>query len=150
MLTDIPQLAKHSMETYNEAFHKRVRGLSPGALGRLGSHHWPGNIRELKNVIERAMLLSEGDQLTETDLPPSLSRVAQAHQVELPAEGLDLPKLEHDLLHQALQPSGGNRSRAARLLGVSRHQIRYRLKKSTRSRRSAPGPPEPAPADPPP
>ncbi|HYL05745.1 MAG TPA: sigma 54-interacting transcriptional regulator [Thermoanaerobaculia bacterium] len=132
-LTDIPQLAAFFMETYNEAFHKRVRGLSPAALGRLGAHHWPGNIRELKNVIERAMLLSEGDRLTETDLPPSLSRGAQPHQVELPAEGLDLPKLEHDLLHQALQRSGGNRSRAARLLGLSRHQIRYRLNKSARS-----------------
>jgi two-component system response regulator AtoC len=133
-LTDIPQLAAFFMETYNEAFHKRVRGLSRGALGRLGAHHWPGNIRELKNVIERAMLLSEGDQLTEADLPLSLAGGAQPHPVELPAEGLDLPKLEHDLLHQALQPSGGNRSRAARLLGLSRHQIRYRLKKSARSR----------------
>jgi two-component system, NtrC family, response regulator AtoC len=131
-LTDIPQLAAFFMETYNEAFHKRVCGLSRGAIGQLGAHHWPGNIRELKNVIERAMLLTEGEQLTESDLP-QLTRGAQSHQVELPAEGLDLPKLEHDLLHQALQRSGGNRSRAARLLGLSRHQIRYRLTKSARS-----------------
>jgi two-component system response regulator AtoC len=131
-LADIPQLAAFFMQTFNEAFRKHVRGLTRGALGRLGAHHWPGNIRELKNVIERAMLLSEGDQLTETDLPASLARGASPHQVELPAEGLDLPKLEHDLLHQALQRSGGNRSRAARLLGLSRHQIRYRLKKSAR------------------
>ncbi|HVR06792.1 MAG TPA: sigma 54-interacting transcriptional regulator [Thermoanaerobaculia bacterium] len=137
-LADIPQLAAFFMETYNEAFRKRVRGLTRGAVARLGAHNWPGNIRELKNVIERAMLLSEGDQLTETDLP-QLTRGAQPPgaqppQVELPAEGLDLPKLEHDLLHQALQRSGGNRSRAARLLGLSRHQIRYRLKKSVRPR----------------
>ncbi len=131
---DIPRLAAFFVATYNEAFGKRIGGLSRGALDRLAAHHWPGNVRELKNVIERAMLLSEGDRLTETDLPPSLTRGARPHQVELPAEGLDLPKLEHDLLHQALQRSGGNRSRAARLLGLSRHQIRYRLKKSARSR----------------
>jgi two-component system, NtrC family, response regulator AtoC len=134
-LADIPPLAAFFVDSYNEAFHKRVHGISRGALARLTAHGWPGNVRELKNVIERAMLLSEGDQLTDADLPPSLGHGARQHQVELPAEGLDLPRLEHDLLHQALHRSGGNRSRAARLLGLSRHQIRYRLKKSTRSRR---------------
>ena len=134
-LADIPQLAAFFVATYNEAFRKRVRGLTRGALDRLGGHHWPGNIRELKNVIERAMLLSEGDEIGEADLPPLQPRAVAPHQVELPACGLDLPKLETDLLHQALQRSGGNRSRAARLLGLSRHQIRYRLKKSARSRR---------------
>jgi transcriptional regulator with PAS, ATPase and Fis domain len=133
-LADIPPLAAFFVESYNESFHKRVHGLSRGALARLAAHGWPGNVRELKNVIERAMLLSEGDQLTEADLP-SLRPAAPPHQVELPAEGLDLPRLEHDLLHQALHRSGGNRSRAARLLGLSRHQIRYRLQKPTRSSR---------------
>lgn len=133
---DIPLLAAYFVDAYNETFRKRVRGLAPGALERLAAHGWPGNIRELKHVIERAMLLSEGDLLTESDLPPLLQAAAAIpHQVELPAAGLDLPTLEHDLLHQALQRSGGNRSRAARLLGLSRHQIRYRLQKSARARR---------------
>jgi len=131
---DVPQLAGHFVGVYNEAFGKRVRGLNRGARDRLNAHGWPGNVRELKNVIERAMLLSEGDLLTEGDLPPSLAHAAAVHQVELPAEGLDLGKLERDLLHQALHRSGGNRSRAARLLGLSRHQIRYRLQKSARAR----------------
>ncbi|HLX10350.1 MAG TPA: sigma 54-interacting transcriptional regulator [Thermoanaerobaculia bacterium] len=134
-LEDIPQLVAHFVETYNEAFRKRVRGLTRGALARLGAHRWPGNIRELKNVIERAMLLSESDVLGENDLPSMLAPAGAPHQVELPPAGLDLPKLESDLLHQALQRSGGNRSRAARLLGLSRHQIRYRLEKSARARR---------------
>jgi DNA-binding NtrC family response regulator len=133
-LADIPQLAAFFVAAYNEAFGKRVRGLTRGALDRLDAHQWPGNIRELKNVIERAMLLSERDEIGESDLPPLQARAASPHQVELPASGLDLPKLESDLLHQALQRSGGNRSRAARLLGLSRHQIRYRLEKSARSR----------------
>jgi two-component system response regulator AtoC len=126
-LGDIPPLASHFVGIFNEAFRKAIRGLTRGALDRLSAHAWPGNIRELKNVIERAMLLTERDQLTEQDLPQSLGQGGPRPRVELPAEGLDLRRLEHELLHQALQRSGGNRSRAARLLGLSRHQIRYRL-----------------------
>jgi DNA-binding NtrC family response regulator len=128
-LADIPLLAGHFVKAFNEAFRKHVRGFTSGALDRLRAHAWPGNVRELKNVIERAMLLTERDQLTEQDLPPSLGQLGPRRQVELPAEGLDLRRLEHDLLRQALERSGGNRSRAARLLGLSRHQIRYRLAK---------------------
>jgi transcriptional regulator with PAS, ATPase and Fis domain len=130
-LRDIPLLAAHFIESFNQAFHKRVRGLSRGALDRLSAHGWPGNIRELKNVIERAMLLTDNDQLTEHDLPASLAQtVAPSHRFELPAAGLDLAELERDLLQQALRRSGGNQSRAARLLGLTRHQLRYRLAKA--------------------
>jgi two-component system, NtrC family, response regulator AtoC len=126
-LDDIPLLAAHFVEVFNDAFRKRVRGLTRAALDRLAGHGWPGNIRELKNVVERAMLLTESDQLGEQDLPPSLGQNRLPLRFELPAEGLDLRRLERDLLRQALERSGGNRSRAARLLGLSRHQIRYRL-----------------------
>jgi DNA-binding NtrC family response regulator len=75
-----------------------VRGLSPGAQARLTAHPWPGNIRELKNVLESAVLLSEGEILNERDLavvPPS---TAPVRRFELPPEGLNLAELERDLL----------------------------------------------------
>ncbi len=128
-LADVPALAGHFIGAYNESFHKRVRGLSRGALDRLSAHGWPGNVRELKNVIEGAMLMAEGDHLTAEDLPASLSRSGRPHRCELPADGLDLAELEQDLLQQAMQRSSGNLTRAAALLGLSRHQMRYRLGK---------------------
>jgi two-component system, NtrC family, response regulator AtoC len=126
---DVPLLAAHFIAVYNDAFGKQVRGLSRGALARLCSYGWPGNIRELKNVIESAMLMTERDLLSEHDLPVSLTHAGErrSFQVELPADGIDLGQLERDLLRQAIQRTGGNLTRAARLLGLSRHQMRYRL-----------------------
>jgi transcriptional regulator with PAS, ATPase and Fis domain len=132
-LADVPQLAGHFIGAFNEAFQKCVRGLSRGALDRLAAHRWPGNVRELKNTIESAMLMTDGDLLTEEDLPASLSQGGPAPRCELPADGLDLAELERDLLRQAMQRSGGNLARAASLLGLSRHQMRYRLGKLGRA-----------------
>jgi DNA-binding NtrC family response regulator len=143
-LRDVPPLAKHFVASYNAAFGKRVRGLSAGAITKLSSYSWPGNIRELKNVIESAMVMSEGDLLTEADLPASWAPNRPRRDFALPADGIDLAQLERDLLDQALERSGGNRTRAARLLGLTRHQIRRRLqaRPETPSRRAASGSPK--------
>ena len=132
---DIPVLAAHFAEVYSEAFHKSVRGLTDGALERLRAHNWPGNVRELKHVIESAVLLADGDLLTAADLPDSVGEEGPTPRFELPAQGLDLAALERDLLRQAMERSGGNLSEAAALLGLTRHQVRYRLGKAG----SAPG-----------
>jgi len=128
-LADVQPLAAHFVAVFNESFHKNVHGLSRNALRRLCAHGWPGNIRELRNVIETAMLLAEGELLTERDLPAVVANDSPTRRFELPAEGVDLAALERDFLQQALQRTGGNRSRAARLLGLTRHQLRYRLGK---------------------
>ena len=125
---DIELLARHYVAKFNHEFHKSVVGLSPGVVRRLGGHCWPGNVRELKNVVERAMLLTDGDilgvadlHITHSESPPAVFR--------LPPGGVDLRELERDLVVQALQRAHGNQTQAAKLLGLNRDQIRYRIAK---------------------
>jgi two-component system response regulator AtoC len=106
-----------------------VRGVTSDAMRRLQTYGWPGNIRELRNAIERAMLLAEGPELT-TDQFPVVSATARLTEaVELPATGIDLEQLERSLVMQALERSGWNQTKAAALLGLNRDQIRYRIEK---------------------
>jgi two-component system, NtrC family, response regulator AtoC len=96
----------------------------------LQSYGWPGNIRELRNAIERAMLLAEGDRLTADDFPLGIGgTIRLGDVVDLPAGGVDLEQLERSLVVQALERTGWNQTKAAALLGVNRDQIRYRIEK---------------------
>ncbi len=115
---------------YNQEFRKRIQRVSQDALTRLRSYGWPGNIRELRNAVERAMLLVEGDELTAGDF--QMTQASGPHlseRVELPATGIDLEQLERSLVVQALERCGWNQTRAATLLGLNRDQIRYRIQK---------------------
>jgi DNA-binding NtrC family response regulator len=107
-----------------------VRGLTPEALKLLEQYQWPGNIRELKNAIERAMLLNERDRLAPEDFT-TLTRtvVTPGTSFKLPAEGLNLEELERQLVVQALERANGNQTHAAQLLGINRDQVRYRVEK---------------------
>jgi two-component system response regulator AtoC len=127
---DIPRLVAFYVDAYNTEFKKRVRGVAADAMQALQSYGWPGNIRELRNAIERAMLLAEGDTLTVDDFPLGVSgSVRLGDRVELPAGGIDLEQLERSLVVQALERTGWNQTKAAALLGVNRDQIRYRIEK---------------------
>jgi len=126
---DLPLLVDHFISLCNRQFGKRVAGIGRDALARLEAHDWPGNVRELKNVVERATLLSEGERLTADDVLTLPAQQPPPPAYTLPPEGIDLRHLERDLVRQALQRTGGNRTHAARLLGLSRHQLRYRLEK---------------------
>jgi DNA-binding NtrC family response regulator len=127
---DIPQLANFYIDSYNSEFKKRVRGIDAEALTQLEVYGWPGNIRELRNAIERAMLLAEGDTLVRADFPVATSGALRLGDgVELPASGIELEQLEHSLVVQALERTGWNQTKAATLLGVNRDQIRYRIEK---------------------
>jgi len=129
-IEDIPSLAKYFVDAYNSEFRKRVRGISDGAMKLLQSHGWPGNIRELRNAVERAMLLVEGDELTADQFPLASAAAANlTERVALPAKGVDLEQLERSLVVQALERSAWNQTRAAGLLGLNRDQIRYRIEK---------------------
>jgi two-component system, NtrC family, response regulator AtoC len=127
---DIPRLADYFVDTYNTEFRKRVRRIAPETMKRLQSYGWPGNIRELRNSIERAMLLADGEDLTDKDFPLATGSAPRLTEgVQLPAHGIDLESLERSLVVQALERSGWNQTRAASLLGLNRDQIRYRIEK---------------------
>ena len=127
---DVPLLLKYYVDLFNREFKKHVQGIVPPAVTRLQAYGWPGNIRELRNVVERAMLLGEGKTLTLGDFPMTSAGPARLTEgVALPANGIDLEQLERSLVVQALERSGWNQTRAASLLGLNRDQIRYRIEK---------------------
>jgi transcriptional regulator with PAS, ATPase and Fis domain len=127
---DIPLLVTFYVDAYNTEFKKRVRGVAPDAMRQLQGYGWPGNIRELRNAIERAMLLTEKDTLTADDFPLGVGGMLRlGDRVELPADGIDLEQLERSLVDQALERTGWNLTKAAVLLGVNRVQIRYGIEK---------------------
>jgi transcriptional regulator with PAS, ATPase and Fis domain len=127
--TDIPLLVEHFLAKYGASGR---RSVSQEALALLVAYDWPGNVRELESVIERALLLGEGDVIVPADLPASVRArlgTGATPGVEIPDEGIDLDALEESLLLKALEKAGGNVSRAARLLGLSRRTMQYRMAK---------------------
>jgi DNA-binding NtrC family response regulator len=125
---DVELLAKFFIDRFNREFNKGIRGLSPGALQVLELYSWPGNVRELKNAIERAVLLCDQTRLEAGDFEFTTAQRAP-DKIRLPPGGIKLDELERELLTQALERTAGNQSRAARLLGITRDQIRYRIAK---------------------
>jgi transcriptional regulator with PAS, ATPase and Fis domain len=125
---DVPLVASYFVDVYNREFKRRIRGLTPGAVAVLEKHAWPGNIRELRNAIERAMLLATHEWIEPDDLQLARSSTVTT-QFRLPVEGVDMEEVERQLLVQALERSHGNQSQAAQLLGLNRDQVRYRIEK---------------------
>lgn len=104
--------------------------LTPSALDVLIRHQWPGNVSELRSVVARAALLANGGSIDEQHLPDIIHRqVSSTAPITLPPEGLSLEAVEIALLEQALRLAGGNKTRAAELLGLTRHTLLYRLEK---------------------
>jgi DNA-binding NtrC family response regulator len=137
---DVLLLSQHYIDTIGAKLRRRkITGLSPETTVVFRKYDWPGNVRELRNVIERALILEDADQITTEYLPGSLSssRPGQSSPATtdgstlffLPSEGISLDEAELSFVRQAIQRSGGNQTRAAELLGISRDQLRYRLKK---------------------
>jgi transcriptional regulator with PAS, ATPase and Fis domain len=125
---DAQLLASYFVDAYNREFKKRMRGLTPASTKLVDQYHWPGNIRELRNTIERAMLLATHDWLEPVDFT-GLAHPVTASAFRLPADGVRLEDLERQLVMQALERTGGNQSKAAALLGLHRDQVRYRVEK---------------------
>jgi two-component system response regulator AtoC len=125
---DVPLLASYYIDLFNREFKRHVRGVSPDALAMLEQYQWPGNIREMRNAIERAMLLVDQDWLQPGDFT-TLTRTVTPADFKLPAEGISLDEVERQLLVQALERSGGNQTQAGQLLGINRDQVRYRIEK---------------------
>ena len=132
---DIPLLVAHFIKKLSQEVGRPVRGVTPEALAVLEQYHWPGNIRELENVVERAIVLGSTELLEPSALPANLHRPRDPHDVplELPAEGIDLEatldRIEHRYMQLALERVGGVQTHAAELLRVSFRQFRYKLQK---------------------
>lgn len=133
---DILLLARHYINQVNETWRKTrpLEDLAPDAASVFLRHEWLGNVRELKNIIERASILEDGDMVTARHLPFHSASAGGAsgsgYAFVLPPEGIPLSEVEIQLVHQALERTDGNLTRAAKLLDISRDQLRYRLKKS--------------------
>ena len=130
-LGDIPLLLRHFMEHFAQDHKLPVASFGKSALQRLSSYPWPGNVRELRNVCERLSILLAGRVIEDGNLPPEITNRATAPKplFDLPELGIDLEKVEMDLIRQALTRTNGNRSRSARLLGISRDTLLYRMQK---------------------
>ena len=138
---DIALLVAHFLQKFGRQLNKDVRGVTPEALAILERYHWPGNIRELENVLERAIVLGGGEVLGADALPESVrrERPMKALEVELPEDGMDLEAtldaLERRYLQRALDRSGGVQTKAAELLRMTFRQFRYKLQKHNMARR---------------
>lgn len=126
--SDIPLLVEHFIGHYAGIHGKSIRSVTPEALDRLVKYPFPGNVRELGNIIEQAVVLTRGDVITVRDLPVRLSAGEEKTHGD---GGLEeqVEALEREALARALRESGGNQSAAARLLGISERKIRYMLNK---------------------
>jgi DNA-binding NtrC family response regulator len=127
---DIPELVDLFVKRFSADMPNTVTGVSPAALQRLTTYHWPGNVRELQNVIERACALARGTVLEEGDIQLDAHRARPSDGVGnfLP-EGMTLEQWEDEMIQESLRRANGNKSQAARLLGLSRNALRYRLSK---------------------
>ncbi len=133
---DVPELAEHFLERTAREHGKAIRGFAPDALRALDAYAYPGNVRELENVIERAVALAQGSIIGLGDLPHELSGVVAQPTpslVSLPEEGVNLDdvlgEVERRFILQALDRTGGVRTNAAKLLGVTMRSLRYRMQK---------------------
>ncbi|MCU0564074.1 MAG: sigma-54 dependent transcriptional regulator [Desulfobacterales bacterium] len=125
---DIPLLAHHFLETFAAKNRKPVKGFTPQAMDRLTRRDWPGNVRELMNAVERAVVLARADYLTEADFPAIGPAPAAGAPPAAGGAGLPLSEVERAVILETLAAAGGNKSEAARRLGVTRRTLHKKLK----------------------
>ncbi len=130
---DIPLLLEHFLSIAARTHRLKAPKFTTSAVRLLRRYPWPGNLRELRNLCERLVILLPGAELTPHSLPPEV-RAAEAPAApellfRLPETGIDLEQLEASAIRQALELAGGNKSRAARLLGLTRYALQYRIRK---------------------
>ena len=124
---DIPVLAEHFLTVIAKRNHKMIRGFSPQAMDLLVRNRWKGNVRELENVVERAVIMARGDLIQPGDLPGNLLQESETTSVGI-IPGRPLSDLEREAILSTLEMTGGNRTETAKLLGISRRTLQYKLK----------------------
>ncbi len=128
---DIPELAGHFLEKYNREFGKRIRGVQEPVMKAFLEYHWPGNIRQMESVIERAVLMCEGSTVSMKEIKGEL-RTSQKQEIldlELPDEGINFEEFENELLKKAMAKANNVAAKAAKLLGMSYKTFWYRWEK---------------------
>lgn len=131
---DIALLANHFISLFNKEFKKNVRKIRHEVTGLFREYSWPGNVRELRNVIERAILLEAEDELLPEHLPPEISKGIEISETPAGMEKLEdlypisLKEMEKILIEKTLKETGGNKSKSARILGISRQTLREKTK----------------------
>lgn len=135
---DIPLLANHFLKKYNERLNKNIGAISMEAMEILKGYDYPGNVRELENLIERTVALEGGATILPESLPPMVNtssgrKMASSNEIEIGDDGVDLDKvmgqIEKELLIKAIHAAGGVKKRAAKLLHISFRSMRYRIEK---------------------
>lgn len=126
---DIALLAKYFLDKYCRELGRKAISIPARVIDVLEGYPWPGNIRELENVMERAAILCQGEELTRDILPGELQDPADKASMTLPPGGVNLDNLEKNLIVQALERTRGNQTKAAKLLGITRHTLVYRMEK---------------------
>jgi DNA-binding NtrC family response regulator len=131
---DIPDLVNHFLARFAADSEKEIEGITPAALDALMEYHWPGNVRQLENSVERAVALSSGPMIDEKDIHLDTTQsksgaASSASANQFLPEGMTLEQWEDNMIREALKRANGNKSQAARLLGLSRNALRYRLGK---------------------
>ncbi|MCK8602864.1 sigma-54-dependent transcriptional regulator [Desulfoferrobacter suflitae] len=134
---DIPLLAEYFRQRFAEKNRKTVRGITPRAMDLLVKHMWPGNVRELENAMERAIILVQGDYISERELPAPIRELAAEYGGEELGEkepfalnaDWTLAEVEKQMIMKMLEETGGNKSEAARRLGITRRTLKLKLKK---------------------
>jgi DNA-binding NtrC family response regulator len=131
---DIIPLAMHHIKSFNKEFKKNVNSISPEAEKLLLNYPWYGNARELRNVVERICILEDTDIIYPEHLPSEIieyidTEFEDSASIDLPSNGLSLKDVEKDLIVQALKKADSNQTKAAKLLGISRDALRYKMQK---------------------
>ena len=138
-------LAQHFIESFNQEYDRKIQGLAPSAKKFIQNYHWPGNIRELRNAIERAVLVESEEWVEAEDLSVDSEQARPSARVndtlkvitvdlnftnfEIPDEGIPFEEIERNIILSALEKADGNISKAARLLRINRGKFRYRLER---------------------
>lgn len=128
---DIPLLVEYFIDKYYKQMGRNLIKIDKEALQMLVNHEWKGNIRELENVIERMVILCQSDTIHKKDLPKEIlfGNMGDIEEFLLPENGIDLEKVEKNFIRQALMFSDGNQTKAAKVLGITRHTLLYRMDK---------------------
>jgi len=128
---DIQLLLGHFLKRFAASHQLPEATLGKSAISRLQHHAWPGNVRELRNLCERLAIMMAGQTIEEAHLPNEITHRSKTGSscIQLPEAGIELEKVEIDLINQALQRTKGNRTRSAQLLGITRDTLLYRMQK---------------------
>jgi two-component system, NtrC family, response regulator HydG len=134
---DVPMLVQHFVEKFNQDSGKHVSGVHPQAMEVLRAYDWPGNIRELKNAVERAVILCDGELITRDHLPPDMAGMGPERHVFRIAYGLTLDAVEKEYILGSLQRNANNKARTAEILGVSEKTLYNKLNRYSAEARAA-------------